>query len=69
MAIDTQSKRASAVAHGRIWLRGRVTPSGLIDAEERMAICCTYNGNALSGPVLSTVPTSFEHVGRIPWTR
>lgn len=49
--MDTQSKRASAVAHGRMWMRARVTPTGTFDNEERAAASCTYNGNAFEAVV------------------
>jgi len=47
MAIDTQQKRMSALSHGRPWMRGRVYPSGTIDAAERAAIGMAYSGNAI----------------------
>lgn len=45
MAIDTLSKRASALLEGIVW------PSGTIDASERAAAAWLYNGNSFAPAV------------------
>ena len=49
MALDTQSKRMSALLEGFEW------PAGAIGAAERAAIAWQYNGNAFPAPAAGGV--------------
>lgn len=54
MALDTASKRFSAIHHGIPWRGLGYFPTGTIDASERLGLLWLYSGISASAPV--TVP-------------